>query len=162
MSSNNQKILVLFNEIGTNLSKADAELAALEALGPKGDGSKMYPHSVAAHDAVGKAGASMEEAAQLLQEDIDNEGDGGQQPGTRPPQPPVVGTGPIPPAAMTKGNWSYYQQHNLGAQWAVIFNSTLDEVNRCIGSDPGSIATAPQDPIVPGGNPPYPSLATWG
>jgi len=31
-----------------------------------------------------------------------------------------------------------------------------------MGSDAGAIATAPEDPVVPGGYPPYPSLATWG
>jgi hypothetical protein len=155
--SNTQKILEEFNTVGTSLSKIDSELAKLESYGPNGDGSKMYPHSVSAHSAVAVAGAAMERAAQLLQQDIDN------------PAPPSnignvgggspQGHGPIPPGAMTFGNWSYYQQHNLGAQWASIFSGTLDEVNAAIGSNPGSIATAPQDPIVPGG---YPSLATWG
>jgi len=163
--SNSKEIQEQVNKLSAHLTTIDSELAALEALGPKGDGAKMYPHSVKAHEELGEASLALDDIAGLVQEDIDGEDDGdeGNPPGTGDVGgAPVKGTGPIPPAALTKGNWNYYAQHALGPQWADIFSGTLDEVNAAMGSDAGAIATAPEDPVVPGGYPPYPSLATWG
>jgi hypothetical protein len=144
--------------VSDNLTEIDAQLGKLESYGPNGPGSKMYPHSQAAHKAAGLAGQALDRAVKLYK----------QQPAPAP-QPPNTGDvgdpqghGPINCQHMTKGNWNYYQQHNLGAQWGQIFSNTHAEVNSAIGSDPGSIGAAPQDPNVPGGTPPYPSLATWG
>ena len=160
--SNSKEIQEQVNKLSAHLTTIDSELAALEALGPKGDGSKMYPHSVKAHEELGEASLALDEIAGLVQEDIDGEDDGdeGNPPGIGDVGgAPVKGTGPIPPAQLLDTNWSYYQQHNLGAQWASIFSGTLDEVNSCIGSNSGTIATAKPDPVVPGG---YPPLSQWG
>ena len=143
--------------VSDKLSLIDKELGELEALGPTGPGSQMYPHSVNAHRAAGEAGTALQRGIDLYKQQ--------PQPGTPPNTGDVgdpQGHGPINCNHMTKGNWNYYQQHNLGAQWGQIFSNTHDEVNSAIGSDPGSIGAAPQDPNVPHGTPPYPSLATWG
>jgi hypothetical protein len=41
-----------------------------------------------------------------------------------------VGHGGVDPQLCTPGNWSYYQQHNLGARWAEIFSGPLSAAER--------------------------------
>lgn len=59
-----------------------------------------------------------------------------------------IGRGNVEPSSFSLGNWSFYQQRNLGKRWADIFAGPLSGVNSAIGALPGNLATATQDPIV--------------